>query len=212
MWYFQKILLKTMLRHTENKVICDSLHGFSKAKSSVTKMMTLSDGNKVLVDEGRATGIIYLELCKANHCSTWHPVCKLERQGFERYAILWIRNWLCSHSHWLAVNVSMSRWDPVMNGVLRERHWPHRLSASLLATGTVVLSESSASLPVSPSSWHTGGKGWWHPEGPWQAWEVLPCKAHEVQRGEMQKASLIYPIILGERGRGIFTLCVMLQG
>lgn len=35
----------------ENKVICDSLNGFSKGKSSLTKLVTFSDGNKVLLEE-----------------------------------------------------------------------------------------------------------------------------------------------------------------
>lgn len=206
MWYHQKILLKTMLRHMENRVICDSLHGFSKGESRLTKLVTFSGGNKVLVDEGRLTDIIYLGLCKAYHCSTGHPVSKLETQGFDKHALQWIRNWLYGHTQRLAVHVSTSKWNPVMSGVLRDRHWDHHCSTSLFATGTVVLSASSASLPVSPSSWDTGGK-WWHPEGSWQAWEAMPCKPYDVQRGQEQKVSLTYHIIPGERWRGVFTTC-----
>lgn len=41
-----------------------SKHGFAKRKSCLTNLMTYSDGMTGLVDEGRAVGIIYLDLSK----------------------------------------------------------------------------------------------------------------------------------------------------
>ena len=54
-----------MLRHMENReVIGDSQHGFSKVKSYLKYLVAFYSEITVLMEKGRETGIIYLDLGK----------------------------------------------------------------------------------------------------------------------------------------------------
>jgi len=61
----EQILLETVQRLVKNKEVTgDSRHSFTKAKSFLTNSVAFYHSVIVLVDKGRATDVIYLDLIK----------------------------------------------------------------------------------------------------------------------------------------------------
>jgi len=76
------------------------------------------DGVTASVNKGRATVVTYLDFCKAFDAVRLKIlVNKLERYGFDRLAVRWMRDWLDGHVQRATINDSVSKWKTVTSSV-----------------------------------------------------------------------------------------------
>jgi len=107
------------MRHTQdNQVIRPCQHEFMKDRSWLTNLISFYDQVTRLVGEGKAVGVIYLELCKAFDTVS-HSILleKLTARGVDRCTLHWVKYWLDGRAHRVMVNGVKSHWWPVMSSV-----------------------------------------------------------------------------------------------
>ncbi|RMC13043.1 hypothetical protein DUI87_10573 [Hirundo rustica rustica] len=113
----EQFFLETMLRHMEdNEMIGNSQPGITKVKSCVTNFLASYHEVMAVVDEGRATGIVSLDLSKGTVPHDIY-VSKMERRGSDGWATGWIKNWLDDHAQSVEVSGAMSKWKALPGGV-----------------------------------------------------------------------------------------------
>ncbi|CAM4435223.1 unnamed protein product [Caretta caretta] len=115
----EQVLKESILKHFEQrKVIKNSQPGFTKGKSCLTNLIAFYDEITGSVDEGKAVDMLFLDFSKAFDTVS-HSILanKLKKCRLDEWTIRWIESWLDHHAQQVAINVSMSSWEPVSSGV-----------------------------------------------------------------------------------------------
>ncbi|KAK4825821.1 hypothetical protein QYF61_002944 [Mycteria americana] len=92
----EQIILSAIMQHVQdNQVIRPSQHGFMKSRSCLTDLISFHDQVTLLVDEGKAVDVVYLNFSKAFDTVS-HSILleKLAAHGLDGHTLRWVKNWL----------------------------------------------------------------------------------------------------------------------
>jgi len=115
----ERFILSALTRHVKyNQRIRPSQHGFMKDRSCLTNLISFHDQVTRLVDEGKAVGVIYLDISKAFD-TVPHSVLleKVAAHGLDGCTLRWIKNWLNDQAQRVVVNGVKSTGWPVTSGI-----------------------------------------------------------------------------------------------
>ncbi|CAM5127912.1 unnamed protein product [Eretmochelys imbricata] len=115
----EHVLRESILKHLdERKVIRNSQHGFTKGKSCLTNLIAFYDEITGSVDEGKAVDVLFLDFSKAfDTVSHSIFVSKIKKYALDGCTTRWVESWLDCRAQRVAINGSMSSWQPVSSGV-----------------------------------------------------------------------------------------------
>ena len=101
----QIVLRETMMHLRDNQGIRPRQNGFTKGRSCLTNMISFCELVILLVDEGKAVEMVYLDFSKAFDTVS-HSILleKLAAHGLDRYAFSWVKNWLEGWAQRVVVN------------------------------------------------------------------------------------------------------------
>lgn len=93
-------------------------HGFRKAHSCLTNLLSFLDFATEQFDKGQQTDVAYLDFSKAfDKVPHQRLLIKLKQHGIRGRIVKWIESWLSGRQQRVVLNGSKSRWLDVISGV-----------------------------------------------------------------------------------------------
>ncbi|KAJ7397470.1 hypothetical protein BTVI_135314 [Pitangus sulphuratus] len=92
---FDAVSLGVPSIYRDVRLIRPNQHRCTEGRSCLTNLTSFYDKVTCLVDEGKAVDVVYLDFSKVFDAVS-HTILKqkLAAHGMDRYALLWVKNWL----------------------------------------------------------------------------------------------------------------------
>ncbi len=103
---------------TENNILSPLQSGFRKCYSTLTSLLDVIDIIHQSVEDGKGTGILFLDLKKAfdtvNHCPLVKKLCQY---GIGNSSLKWFTNYFSDRQQIVEINWAKSDWELVKAGL-----------------------------------------------------------------------------------------------